>query len=100
MPLQPAPDKLQVTPVLALPVTVAVNCWVAPVITVAVFGDIVIAVAVAAATSSVALLLIAVPSLLLTTTLNCSRLSEAVMGGVVYDEEFAPPIAIPFFCHV
>lgn len=80
-----------------MPVTVAVNCWLAPVVTVAVFGDIAIAVPVAAETSSVALLLIAVPRLLLTTTRNCSRLSEAVMGGVVYDEEFAPLIAVPFF---
>jgi hypothetical protein len=85
--------------VLELPVTVALNCWLAPVVTVAVFGDIAIAVDVAAVTSTVALLLIAVPTELLTTTLNCSRLSEAVRGGVVYDEEFAPLIAIPFFCH-
>jgi hypothetical protein len=87
--------------VLELPVTVALNCWLAPVVTVAVFGDIAIAIAVdvAAVTSTVALLLIAVPTELLTTTLNCSRLSEAVRDGVVYDEEFAPLIAIPFFCH-
>jgi hypothetical protein len=81
---------------LELPVTVALNCWLDPVVTVAVFGDIVIAVAVAALTSSVALLLIAVPRLLLTTTRNCSRLSEAVRGGVVYEEEFAPLMAVPF----
>jgi hypothetical protein len=44
-------------------------------------------------------LLVALPALLLTTTVNSERLSEAVVGGVVYNEEVAPLIAVPFFCH-
>jgi hypothetical protein len=38
-PVQPAPDRLQVTAVLVVPETVAVNCWCAPVTTLAVAGD-------------------------------------------------------------
>lgn len=37
-PLQPAPWTLHVTAVLVEPVTVAVNCWVAPDVTVAIGG--------------------------------------------------------------
>jgi hypothetical protein len=44
-------------------------------------------------------LLVALPALLLTTTVNSARLSEAVVGGVVYNEEVAPLMADPFFCH-
>jgi hypothetical protein len=44
-------------------------------------------------------LLVALPALLLTTTVNSERLSEAVVGGVEYNEEVAPLIAVPFFCH-
>jgi hypothetical protein len=44
-------------------------------------------------------LLVALPALLVTTTVNSARLSEAVVGGVVYAEEVAPLIAAPFFCH-
>lgn len=38
-PLQPLPLTLQVTAVLVLPATVAVNCWVSPAFTCAVFGE-------------------------------------------------------------
>jgi hypothetical protein len=38
-PLQPAPETLHVTAVLAVPVTLAVNTWVAPVFTFAELGD-------------------------------------------------------------
>jgi hypothetical protein len=50
-------------------------------------------------TLRVAALLVALPALLLTTTANSARLSETVVGGVVYVEEVAPLTAVPFFCH-
>ncbi|MHB8499919.1 MAG: hypothetical protein ACYDCG_05800 [Candidatus Acidiferrales bacterium] len=53
----------------------------------------------AAATLRVALVLVARPAPLVTTTAKSARLSEAVVGGVVYLEEVAPLIAVPFFCH-
>ena len=58
-----------------------------------------IATPFAAATLRVAVLLVTLPALLLTTTLKSARLSEAVVGGVVYEEEVAPPMAVPFFRH-
>jgi hypothetical protein len=57
------------------------------------------ATAVAPATLRVPALLVALPALLLTTTVNSARLSEAVVGGVVYAEEVAPLITDPFFSH-
>jgi hypothetical protein len=39
VPLQPAPERLHVTAVLVVPVTVAVNCCCAPMVTVAVAGE-------------------------------------------------------------
>jgi hypothetical protein len=89
----------QVTAVLELPVTVAVNCWVAPAVTVMLFGDTAIATPVPGATLRVAVLLVTLPALLLTTTVKSGRMAETVVGGVVYDEEFAPLIADPSFCH-
>jgi hypothetical protein len=53
----------------------------------------------AAATLRVAVLLVTLPALLVTTTVNSGRLAETVVGGVVYDEEVAPLMAVPFFCH-
>jgi hypothetical protein len=38
-PLQPPPEMLQVTAVFVVPLTVTVNCWLAPVITWAVSGE-------------------------------------------------------------
>ena len=98
-PLQPAPLKPQVTAAFELPVTVAVNCWVAPAVTVVLLGDTAIATPVPAATLRVPALLVALPALLVTTTVNSERLSKAVVGGVVYAEEVAPLMAVPFFCH-
>jgi hypothetical protein len=98
-PLHPAPLTLQVTAALEVPVTVATNCWVAPTVTVALVGDTTIAAPVVAETFRVAALLVALPALLLTTTVNSAPLSAAVVGGVVYVEEVAPLIAVPFFCH-
>jgi len=59
----------------------------------------VIATPAAAATLRVAALLVALPALLVATTVKSERLSEAVVGGVVYNEEVAPLIAVPFFRH-
>ncbi|MGB2621956.1 MAG: hypothetical protein WA857_16770 [Candidatus Acidiferrum sp.] len=98
-PLHPAPLTLHVTPTLEAPVTVAVNCWIAPAATVVLVGDTVIVAPVVAETFRVAALLVALPALLLTTTVNSARLSAAVVGGVVYVEEVAPLIAVPFFRH-
>ena len=87
-PLQPAPLTPQVTDVFELPVTVAVNCWVAPAVTVVLVGDTEIttaagAVGAAAATLSVAGLLFALPALLVTATVKSASLSEGAVGGVV-----------------
>ena len=98
-PLQPAPLILQVTAAFELPVTVAVNCWFAPAVTVVLLGDIAIATPVPGATLRVAVLLVTLPALLATTTVNSGRLAETVVGGVVYDEEFAPLMAAPSFRH-
>jgi hypothetical protein len=54
---------------------------------------------VAALTVSIAMLLVALPALLLTTTVNCALLSAVVSAGVVYVDEVAPLIATPFFLH-
>ena len=89
----------QVTAVLELPVTVAVNCWVAPAVTVVLFGDSAIARPVPGATLRVAVLLVTLPALLLTITVKSGRMAETVVGGVVYDEEFAPLITDPSLCH-
>src|SRR5579859_2482437 len=98
-PLQPAPLILQVTAVLELPVTVAAHCCVVPTASVALFGLICTATPAAAATLRVASVLVALPALLATTTAKSSRLSEVVVGGVVYVEEVAPLIAAPFLRH-
>jgi hypothetical protein len=50
-------------------------------------------------TFKVAALLVALPALLLTTTLNNVPLSERAVAGVAYDAAFAPLIEIPLFCH-
>jgi hypothetical protein len=51
------------------------------------------------ATFSVAVLLVALPALFVTATVNSARLSDDVVGGVVYEIEFAPLIGVPFFAH-
>src|SRR5437762_3217548 len=49
-------------------------------------------------TVRLAALLVTLPAALLTTTVNWSPLSEAVVAGVVSLAAVAPPIAVPFFC--
>jgi hypothetical protein len=68
-----------------VPVAVTEKAAVCPAFTVKLAGCVVIdgATAAAPATLSVAVLLVALPALLLTTTLNSALLSEAVVGGVV-----------------
>jgi hypothetical protein len=52
-----------------------------------------------AVTVSVAELLVALPALLLTATVNFALLLEVVSAGVVYEEDVAPLIAVPFMLH-
>ena len=50
-------------------------------------------------TVRVATLLVTLPLVLLTVTLNEVPLSEASVPGIPYVKEFAPLIAAPFFFH-
>jgi hypothetical protein len=54
---------------------------------------------VEAVTVSIAELLVALPALLLTATVNCALLAEVVSAGVVYVADVAPLIAVPFMLH-
>lgn len=54
---------------------------------------------VAAFTVRVAGLLVMFPELLVTVTLNCSLLFPVVVAAVVYEDEVAPLIAVPFIFH-
>lgn len=49
----------------------------------------------AAVTVSVAALLVTLPTLLVTVTVNCAPLSAVVVAGVVYEGEVAPPMGVP-----
>lgn len=83
-----------------MPLAVTVNDAVFPAITDWLAGCVVIAGAVVAlVTVSVAALLVALPALLLTATVNFALLSAAVSAGVVYVDEVAPLIAAPFLLH-
>ena len=53
----------------------------------------------AAFTVRLAVVLVTLPALLLTTTVNCAPLSELVVAGVVYVEDVAPEMAVPFLFH-
>ncbi len=48
---------------------------------------------------SVAALLVTLPELLETVTVNRAPLSELVAAGVVYDAAVAPLMEVPFFFH-
>jgi hypothetical protein len=72
VPLQPAPLKLQVTAAFKLPVTVAVNCWVAFTATAVIEGDTAIPAAPTGATLRVAGLLVVLPAVLAMTTVSCA----------------------------
>jgi len=99
-PLQPGPlITFQVTAVFDVPVTAAVNCRGDPIATVALAGDTAIATLFVRETLRVAALLLTLPALLLTITVNKARLSAAVVGGVVYVEEVAPLTLVRFLFH-
>lgn len=84
----------------AVPVAATVNEAVFPAITVWLAGCLVICGAtVALVTVSTAALLVALPAVLITSAVNCALLSAIVSAGVVYVEEVAPPIVVPFFFH-
>ena len=84
-----------------MPAAVTEKVAVCPAVTSALTGCVVMdgATALAAATLRVAVLLVTLPALLVTTTVKSGRLAETVVGGVVYDEEVAPLTADPSFCH-
>jgi hypothetical protein len=83
-----------------VPVAATEKDAICPAVTSALTGCVVIDGATPAALSvSVAALLVALPALLVTITLNRAPLSELVLAGVVYVEEVAPLRAVPFFCH-
>ena len=52
-----------------------------------------------AVTVSVALLLIVFPPVLVTTQENKDPLSDGTVDGVVYEENVAPGMFVPFFRH-
>jgi hypothetical protein len=83
-----------------VPVATTVNVAAFPAITVWLAGCVEIAGAtVALVTVSTAALLVALPALLLTATVNFSLLAAVVSAGVVYVDDVAPLIAVPFMLH-
>lgn len=52
-----------------------------------------------ALTVNVAALLVTLPAPLLTVAVNCALLSPLVSAGVVYVDEIAPLIGVPFLLH-
>ncbi len=50
-------------------------------------------------TVRVAGLLVTLPALFVTVTVNWAPLSEVVVAGVVYEAAVAPLTEAPFFCH-
>ena len=99
-PLIAVPFMLHWYVIGAVPLAATLNVAVFPAITVWLTGCVVMKGAtVAAVTVSTAALLVALPALLLTTAVNCALLFAVVSAGVVYDEEVAPLIAVPFMLH-
>jgi hypothetical protein len=83
-----------------VPVALTVNVAVCPAVTVWLAGWVVIDGATAAAfTVKVALLLVALPAELLTTTEKVDPLSAVVVAGVVYELDVAPVMFVPFLRH-
>jgi hypothetical protein len=83
-----------------VPVALTLNDAVCPAVTVWLAGCVVIEGATAAAfTVKVALLLVALPAELLTTTEKVDPLSAVVVAGVVYELDVAPVMFVPFFLH-
>jgi hypothetical protein len=83
-----------------VPLAATVNDAVFPATIVWLAGCVVIdGAATGAVTISVAGLLVAVPAVLLTDTVNAALASAVVSAGVVYVEEIAPLSIAPFFFH-
>ena len=80
-----------------MPVATTVNVAVWPAVTVWLAGCVVMDGATF--TVSVAALLVTLPVLFVTVTVNWAPLSDDVVTGVVYVVEVAPLIAVPFFFH-
>jgi hypothetical protein len=102
--LKPAPETVTLeTVIVALPALVSVTFCVPLLATVTLpkltADELEFSKRVEVVTVSTAALLVAVPALLLTTTVNCAVLSAAVSAGVVYEDEVAPLIAAPFLLH-
>ena len=73
------------------------NVAVCPEVTVRLAGCVVIAGGLS--TVSVAALLVTLDTGLVTITRKAAPLSVLVVAGVVYVDEVAPEILLPFFCH-
>ena len=80
-----------------MPAAVTVNVAVCPAMTVLLAGCVV--TLGGTFTVSVAALLVTLPALPVTVTVNKVPVSEDVVAGVVYDAAVAPLIAVPFFFH-
>ena len=102
--VNPAPEMLTLeTVTFEFPafVNVTLSMLLLPMLTFAKPKLVVLALSrnVAAFTVRVAALLVTLPALFVTVTVNWSPLYEAVVAGVVYVAEVAPLIAVPFIAH-
>jgi len=83
-----------------VPVAATLNVAVCPAVTAWLTGCVVIEGATAAAlTVRVAAVLVALPALLVNTTVKFAPLSEVVVAEVVQVDDVAPLIAVPFLLH-
>jgi len=96
-PLMAAPPFFHWYVSVAVPVAVTENVAVCPVNTLLLAGCAVIEGA--AFTVNVAPLLVTFPEVPVTVTVKTAPLSDAVVAGVVYEEDVAPLIAAPLFFH-
>jgi hypothetical protein len=102
--LKPAPEMLTLEIVtFEVPALVSVTFWLPLLDTFTLpkckAVELALRTSVAALTVSVDELLVALPALLLTVTVNCALLSVVVSAGVVYEDDVAPSIAAAFFFH-
>ena len=84
-----------------MPAALTEKVTACPVVAVWLTGCVMIdgATAVEPLTLRIPAVLAALPMLFVTTTVNKARLSAAVTGGVVYEDDVAPLIAFPFSIH-
>jgi hypothetical protein len=84
----------------AVPVALTANVAVCPAVMVWLDGcDVIDGATIAAFTVKVAVLLVALPAELVTTTEKLDPLSAVVVAAVVYEPDVAPVIFTPFFRH-